>query len=569
MKRWITAEADESLIQSLSADVGITRQVARILVLRGVSTAGTARDFLNPRLSLLGDPFQIPGMQKAAERLYRAVSGSERVVVFGDYDADGITATALLVSVLREMGGDAGWCLPQRVEEGYGLSVEGMERCLGAEAGARLVVTVDCGTNDVGGVAFAMKRGIDVIVTDHHEPSNAKSEPLVLVNPRIGAPTGAEFLSGVGVAFKLCHAMIKIARNDGVEGSKLPDLRNYLDLVAVGTVADVVPLTGENRILAKHGLDRIATTSNVGLKALVAEAGLAGRPSSRSVGFIIGPRLNAIGRLGCAEPALELLLETDPGRANELACTLEKANRERRELEQKQMHEAFEQVDKACDLMKDYGIVVGSDSWHPGVVGLVASRLCDKYRRPAVAIAWGADGEGRGSGRSVPAFDLTAGLMACSNHLVKCGGHRLAAGLSIKRDSYDSFRSAFLQQCSIRLAGHDLSDSLDVDAWLDLADVEMRLLSELEQLRPFGEGNDEPVWACRGVKLAGPPVIMKELHLKMTLVAGMTQLKAVAWRMAGRAIPDGSLDVAFCIERDSFMGRDGIQLRIVDFRPSA
>lgn len=567
MKVWKTAPCDENTALRVGKELSLHPALARVLVARGLTEKADIERFLNPRLSDISDPFLLPGMEKAVKRIAQAVDGGEPVVVFGDYDADGVSSTALMVQVLTRLGAAVTPFLPHRIEDGYGLGTDTLKRCL-QQHKPKLVVTVDCGTGSVEAVEAARAEGVDVVVTDHHEPSGDVARAVAVVNPKLGSVEGAKVLAGVGVAFKLCHALVKQARARGGSKAGSIDLRDYLDLVGIGTIADVVPLIAENRILARHGLGVLNRTKSTGLKALIEVAGIAGPLDTYHVGFLLGPRLNAAGRLGDAQAALELLLTADVARARSLASQLDASNRERQSVEAKIVDEAMEEIDKTFKPSEDFALVVARRDWHPGVIGIVASRLVARYRRPAVVIALDESGMGRGSGRSIEGFNMIERLGQCTDLLLDFGGHTMAAGLDIKGEAVDAFRERLNRVAAEALAGADLRPVQPVDAWLGLDDVDKRFLEDLGRLRPFGLGNPTPVWAVRGVRVVGEPRIVGNGHLKMNVAAGADQREAIGFGLGEREIPEGELDLAFHLQMNRYMGRETLQLSIQDFRPS-
>ena len=567
MKLWRDVPCDEAVARDLAGLADLPFAVAAILVARGFGTPAAVERFLKPRLSDLSAPGLLPDMDKAVARVWRALANKETVAVYGDYDADGVTATALLSTVLKRLGGQVATFLPHRADEGYGLSAEGLERCL-RTCRPSLIVTVDCGTSSAETVKAARDAGVDVVVTDHHALSGALSEAVAVVNPRLGGPEAIQPLAGVGVAFKFCHALLKHARDAGGEGAAAIDLREYLDLVAVGTVADVVPVTGENRILVRHGLQRINKTGNLGLKALIEVAGVKQEVDCYHLGFVIGPRLNAAGRLASAHTALELLLTTEPRRAAELARELDAANRERRQIEDEIRQEAEEEIDAYFRPGETFGIVAGRREWHIGTVGIVASRLCGRYRRPTCVIGFDEDGHGRGSCRSIEEFDIVEALKGASEFLTAFGGHKMAAGLSIEESKLDAFRNKFGELCAEKLKGRDLRSVHNVDAWIGLGEADRRMCQAVQQLQPLGLGNPTPTFGARSVRVVGQPRVVGNRHLKMQVAAGGTQLEAIAFGMAEAQIPDGDLDLLFQIQENTYMGRSTIQLSLKDFRPA-
>ncbi len=567
-RRWITVDTDEENAAALAAELSLPLPVASVLVSRGLSDSEAATRFLNPRLSDLSDPFDLPDMRAAVDRVWQAIDAGERITVFGDYDADGVTSTALLVSVLRRLGAEPAFYVPCRQNDGYGLTLEGVVKAI-EQTSPDLIVSVDCGTNSGEAVSLAVERGVEVIVTDHHECTQAPpTDAVAVVNPKLGDSEDAEVLAGVGVAFKLCHGLVKhgnAVENPVVEGL---DLRDYLDLVALGTVADVVPLVGENRTLVRHGLGRIKQSARIGLQALIRVAGVRTEIDCYHLGFLIGPRINAAGRLGSAEPALELLLSDDVGKAKRLAGQLDAANRERRRIEEQIIESAVETVESRLDAQQEFGIVVGSEGWHVGTIGIVAARLCGRYRSPSVVISFDEDGLGRGSCRSVEPVSMIDALEACGDLLEQFGGHKMAAGLTVKQENVDAFRERFSEACRQQAGADELSAMYQVDAWITLGEADESLLAAVKTLRPLGIGNPTPTWGARQLRVVGRPRIVGKNHLKLTLASGGTQLDAIAFGMADRELYTDGMDVLFNVQENNYMGRQSIQLNIKDFRPS-
>ncbi len=568
-KQWCTAEVDGILADELAARLRIPVVFAKILLLRGLADPARIDRFLRPRLSDISDPFRMPGMPEAVDRIWRAVDSGERIAVFGDYDADGVTSTALMVKVLGSLGADVMPCLPDRMTEGYGFTVQAAERCVKALAPG-LIVTVDCGSNNEETLAVLGRHGVDVVVTDHHEIRESQARPAAFVNPHRGGEVGTNGLAGVGVAFKVCHAILKAGRDRGHTLACKVDLRQYLDLVAIGTVADVVPLLGENRILVHNGIARLKQTGNTGLSTLLDGLALErGTLDSYHLGYVIGPRFNAAGRLGSPESALELLLTLDAGRAAGLAKELEDVNRQRISIERETTDRARQEAERVLDPENDRCLVIGLDNLHVGVIGLAASRLCKTYTRPSIVVSFNSDGMGKGSGRSIPGFDLAESLRACSSSLQDSGGHCAAAGLSVRREMFEDFRAMFKKVCSEKLSPADLQPVQRIDAWIELREADRDLLGALESLKPFGEGNQSPVFAARALGIVGVPRTVKESHLKMVLAQGGAQMDAIGFGMAGREIPQGPIDVAFSLVRNSYGGRETLQMELKDFRAAA
>jgi single-stranded-DNA-specific exonuclease len=545
-KRWLVATAEPALQQTLARQLGLPAPIAQVLLNRGYRTAEAARAFLSPQLRQLSDPFELPAMAAAVER----ICAGGRIVIYGDYDVDGITSSALLTRVLRATGANVENFLPRRMDEGYGLSADGLARCL-KQHRPELLIAVDCGTSSRAEIAGLKKRDVDVIVLDHHEPP-AELPECVLVNPKL---VHGEPLASVGVAFKLAHALLKHDRKLEV------DLRDHLDLVALGTVADLVPLTGENRILVRAGLERLPATHKIGLRALMDVADV---PETRvtpyHIGFRIGPRLNAAGRLGDAMAALELLLTEDTGRAVELAELLHAHNTERQQIEEKITEEALAQ---AASRAGDPVLVLANAHWHSGVIGIVASRLMQENYRPTVVIGQG----GKGSCRSIAGFSIVAALAECADLLLRYGGHEMAAGLSIAAGQIDALRDRLNEHAGRVLKPEDLQRVLRVDAEVRLEELDDDFFAALRQLEPCGQNNPTPVFAATGLRLRGAPRVIKKNHLKFHVTDGETTLEVVWWGRADAELP-AKLDLAFVPERQVFRGEAAVQLIARDVRAS-
>ncbi|MDH3345792.1 MAG: single-stranded-DNA-specific exonuclease RecJ, partial [Kiritimatiellaceae bacterium] len=497
-KAWKFKSCDEALAEKLFQTLGnLPKPLATLLAQRGCKTEEEACAFMNPALSMLQNPFDLPDMQPAVERIRRALLDGERITVFGDYDADGICSTSLMVRVLRELGGSVSSYIPNRLEDGYGLSPESLAVCVEANH-PTLIVTVDCGTSSVEAIEAAKTQGIDVVITDHHEPGGQVANAVAVVNPKRVENHPASILAGVGVAFKLCHALIKVGRDAGCPVSASVDLKNYLDFVAVATVTDMVPLCGENRTLVRAGLQSLEHSIWPGWNALKKLAGINGPIETWHAGFTFGPRINAAGRVGRADAALELFLTDLPERADELAQLLDSANRERQEIEKGIIKEAIDDIDGYFDENKDFGLVIANDGWHAGVIGIVASRLVKRYGRPVAVV--GLDGEsGRGSCRSIDGFSVLDGLNACSDLLMRFGGHDMAAGLEVRTEHIAEFKKRFNAFATERFKDADLGPVLQIDRAVDLSEVNTELMAGLRRIGPFGQDNPEPVWALLNV----------------------------------------------------------------------
>ncbi|MEX2155280.1 MAG: single-stranded-DNA-specific exonuclease RecJ [Gemmatimonadales bacterium] len=570
--RWIlTASADPAATRALASELRIPEPLAAILVQRGLASPELAKAFLRPDLERLSDPNRWADMPVAVELLARAVR--ERpprpILVHGDYDVDGQCAAAMLTRILRSAGGGGvvHAFVPHRIRDGYDFGPAGLAEA--QRIGAGLIVTCDCGITAVDAVAAARAAGIDVIVTDHHLPGDRLPPANAVIDPR-RPDCGSEdkHLCGAGVAFKLAQAVV------GALGLSPHLPLHFLDYVALATIADVVPLVGENRILVRHGLKMLADSHWVGLRALVETAGLAGRPlRAGHVGFILAPRLNAAGRIGDANDGLRLLLTEDPREAAALARELETINARRQELDQRIQDEAIELADKILTPdCTDCALVLAADGWHPGVIGIVASRLVERYGRPTFLIAWDEGGGelGRGSGRSIAGFDLHAALQRVGSHLEKYGGHTMAAGLTIRRDRYDGFRVAFLGVAGELLGPDDLAPSQRVDLEVPLGLLSEDLERLIRHLEPCGAGNPAPVFGVRNARAVGARRVGTN-HLRFTLDDGSGVLPAIGFRWAD-AVPEAwleqPLDVAFRLERDEWQGRTTLQARVACLAPT-
>lgn len=567
--RWIPPPADAAArAADLSATLpGLPDALSRVLAARGLSEPSAVRRFLRPTLDDLHDPFELPDMTSAVDRLEAAVASGETIFVHGDFDADGMTATALAVRGLRRLGVEPVAHVPHRTNDGYDLREEGVERA--AETGAGLILTVDCGVTAIGAVAAAADRGLDVVVTDHHRPGPELPGALAVVNPmRQDATYPFRGLSGVGVAFKLVTALFDRA------GIPEPELYQHLDLVAVGTVADQMPLTGENRILVRAGLRALRRTRKPGLRALMRQAKVDPRRplDAEDIAYRLGPRLNSVGRMAAAETGVRLLLTDDPAEAEALAAHLDEQNEARRRTDRELTAEVERRLEQSFDAATHPAVVVWGDDWHRGVVGIVASRLVDRWHRPAVVVSF--DGEvGEGSGRSVEGFHLFDALRDCEGLLERYGGHRMAAGLRIRRERIEEFAARLRELAAERLQAAPETPELPIDLELPLLEVNADLADALRHLAPYGADNPAPVLAVRGVRLDRPATVgAGGRHLQATLRDGEAELRAIGFGLADRldAVRGGdAVDAAFHLERDVWRGRERLQARLLDLRPAA
>ncbi|MGD8320333.1 MAG: single-stranded-DNA-specific exonuclease RecJ [Gemmatimonadota bacterium] len=530
---------------------------------RGYAEPEAAKRFLRPLLEHLHDPAMLADGSVAARRIARAVDDGETVLVHGDYDVDGICATALLTRFLTAVGGRVVPFVPHRIRDGYDFDAAGLRAA--EAAGASLIVTADCGTVAMEPVSRAMAGGVDVVVTDHHTVAGELPAARAVVNPqRPDCPYPEKGLCGTGLAFKVAQL---VARELGRGAALLDEL---LDLVALATVADLVPLKGENRVLVRFGLRRFAHTRVPGLGALLEVSGVdAASVTAGKLGFVVAPRINAAGRIGESSDALRLLLTGDPVEARVLARTLDDINRTRQDEDRRTLDEAVALLARDYEPERDYGVVLASEGWHPGVIGIVASRLVERIHRPVVLVALDGDG-GRGSGRSIPGFHLYEALAACREHLGRFGGHRQAAGLDVARTAVPAFRDAFNAQARARLEADDLHPRLRPDLEISLPEVDLGLAHWLEYLGPHGMGNPRPIFLARGVRLERPRVL-KNAHLKVSLRVGPAAVDGIGFNLAAAHPPEsldgGAYDVLLKLERNEWRGVARAQAQLLDMRP--
>lgn len=558
-KLWRFASTNHELKKYLAEKLRISGVIAQILLNRGLGDEDEATEFLFGKLDSLHDPYLLKDMQKAVQRIQCAIENQEKITIYGDYDVDGVTSTALIFRVLKRLGAIVEYYLPDRQNEGYGLNCTALE--LIYKSGTSLLITVDCGINAIEEVS-AIGNKIDIIISDHHQPSAILPKACAVINPkRKDCIYPDKNLAGVGVAFKLCQALWALFCKDADE------IFDYLDLVAIGTIADIVPLLGENRIMVKSGLLRLKSTSNQGLRALLNSANLEDVDSGK-VGFIIAPRLNAAGRIGQVTAGVELLITEDKERAAELTLYIEQQNALRQAVE-KDILAAAEAMMADYDLQTNKVIVLSGVDWHSGVIGIVASRLLDKYFRPVIIINE-KDGIGKGSCRSIPGFDMFYALNACSDLLIKFGGHPLAAGLSISLDKIAELRERLNNIASQILQDDDYIPTLKIDELVSLQEINTAFLEELACLSPFGMGNPRPVFVSRGVIPENAKTIGREgQHLKMTVRQQHICQNVISWEMGSmvnQLLDHSKIDVAFAPEFNEWQGRRNIQLNAKDIK---
>lgn len=565
-RRWsFPSPAEPAAVARLGRELQLPEPLCRLLVQRGLAEPRAVKEFLRPHAGQLHPP-RLAGVDAAVERLRRAIRDGETILAHGDYDVDGICATALYVRALRRMGARAVPFVPHRLHDGYDLSDAGLQAA--RDAGATLILTGDCGIVAHAAVDQARRLGIDVVVTDHHTPGPVLPDAVAVVNPnRADCTYPFKGLAGAGVAYKLCLALAEST------GFPADQLACYLDLVALATIADLAPLTGENRALVRWGLKVLAQTPNPGLRALLQVTGLAEHAeiSASQVGYILAPRLNAVGRMGEAARGVHLLLTDDAREAESIARTLDEENRWRQQVDTGTLKQAEAMLERDYDADTHFGIVLASPDWHPGVVGIVASRVVEKIHRPTVLIALGGE-EGKGSARSIRGFHLYEAMRDCAQYLTRFGGHRMAAGCSILPGRVPAFREAFNARARAALTEEMLTPEVRIDLLLELHEADAALYGALRHAAPFGMENPTPVFAARGVSVAGYPRVVGQNHLKLTLASHGHTLDAIGFGMAERArdvcLTGGRLDVAFRLEENSWNGSSRLQAKLVDLRPT-
>jgi single-stranded-DNA-specific exonuclease len=576
--RWFFPDPDSAEIERLRVEARVSPLIARLLALRGI-TAENARHFLAPSLEQMHSPYLMRGMQMAVERLSAAIANKEGILIYGDYDVDGTTAVVVLKTAIELCGGTADFHVPHRIKEGYGLKDDVIERAAGA--GIRVVISVDTGIRAFHAAETARRVGIDLIVTDHHLPEAHEGVPnaLAVLNPnQRGCEYPCKELCGAGVAFKIAQALFARFKDHADQSRLVP---SFLKMVAIATIADAVPLVGENRIIARLGLEGLRRPVNGGLKALMEVSGLAeGRAlAAGDVGFRLGPRINAAGRMDIARDVIELFTCKDPERCREIAGKLNQLNLERQEEERRIVSAIEEQLAAEPDLTGKFCMVFEGDGWHRGVVGIVASRVVEKTGRPALVIAREGE-EAHGSGRSISAFHLLDALESCHELFTRFGGHAHAVGFALPSKEVPALRQRLNFYAQTRLAPEDLVPQLVIDSEIPLNSITPELLENLQMLEPFGHGNPEPVFSSCGVSLLMPPMVLKEKHLKLRVKQKLHDQKssfnyeAVGWRMAeqlqSEPLAQGdALDVAFKVGMNSHPEFGGLELTLEDYRKSA
>lgn len=570
--RWIYTPPPADEVGALSRNAGVSPVLAELLWRLDIKGEAEAEGFMKPMLADLGDPFALSHLEDAAKRLGQAIVNRKEIVVLGDYDVDGVSSTTLLVSILRRFGMSPRFVVPRRMEDGYGLSRSAIDRAL-APGKPGLFVALDCGTNSVEEVAYLKEQGVDVIVVDHHRSREEGAvEDAILINPHVLPCEGDDdwrHLCTVGLVFKLAHGLLKHLRQENHPVAFRIKLREYLDLVAMGTVADLVPLRGENRLLARHGLRMLSLTERPGLRALMQVAGVRSEigVAPVDISFRLGPRINASGRLADAALSVDLLLSEDATTGMQHAEQLDDFNRKRQDIERAITLEAERLIE--THYKEDAGIVLYADEWHPGVVGIVAGRVSRKYNRPCVVLGNEGD-QAKGSGRSVDGINLVEVLGDCTEHLSSWGGHPMAVGVGVEKAKLEGFRAAFAAAVSAHVGGEIEERELLISSWIDPEQIGAKIMDELDSLHPFGQGNSEPIFGVRNVVFRQRPDVFKQIHFRFNFEDSRgRRLFGVAWKMADRLPPAGEpIDLAVHLRWNHFNDRKLLQLDLVDWRPS-
>lgn len=562
--KWIVQnDLDNETIENFAKLLNVPKIISQILLNRGIDSFDKAKLFFRGRLDHLHDPFLLPDMEQAVDRIIRAIRQREKILIYGDYDVDGITAVSLLYLLLRKLGAEVVFYIPNRIKDGYGITIAGIKEALQQQV--NLIISVDCGITAIQEVEFARQAGMDVIISDHHEPGAELPSACAVLNPKCHHSSYPfHELAGVGVAYKLGQALIRTLKLDDSL------IRDYVDLVAIGSAADIVPLVDENRILVKEGLKQLNKTDRPGLKALLQVTGMTNKPlSTGQVVFILAPRINAVGRLGNATCAVELLTTDNAARALEIANVLEAENRLRKNIDEETFKMAQQMVDEKFNLSDYYGLVLDQDGWHPGVIGIVASRVVEKYYRPTIMISTD-ENIGKGSARSIAGFDIYQALKKCEDLLIGFGGHKYAAGLTIDRGNIDRFRHRFNEIAIEQLNEDLLTPKLRIEGELKFNEINPRLLQILKLMAPFGPQNMRPVFLSQKLQVVGTPAVVGNNHLKFKVRQNGIVLDAIGFNLGDllyRIDPGVSnLDMTYVIEENTYCGRSTLQLRVKDLR---
>lgn len=560
-KKWQICETDKEKVDELKSKYNISELLATILVNKNITTQKEINEFLNPTRNDFFDPFLMNDMDIAIKRIKKAIENQEKVIIYGDYDVDGITSITVLKSFLKDVGLDVDYYIPNRLEEGYGLNKNAIDEI--AKKEYKLMITVDCGISAIEEVDYANSLGIEVIITDHHEPGDEIPKALAVVdNKRKDNKYPFRELAGVGVAFKVSQALAQSMNIREEEYLK------YLDIVCVGTISDIVPLVSENRVITKLGLKLVKQTRNMGLRAIINSSGYS-QINSTTISFGVAPRINACGRMGKAEQALKLLLSKDIYEVNKLTQELNSYNRERQEIEKEIFENVLTKIEQN-NLAKNRTIVVGGENWHHGVIGIVSSKITEKYFKPSILLSFEEDGTGKGSGRSIPGFDLHEALMKCENCLEKFGGHSMAVGLTIKKENLEQFYKKF-EKIAEENKTENIVPIINVDAKIELDKIDKSVVEDLKQLEPFGEANKTPTFALKNIRIDSIRALSEGKHLKLTLRENNQIINAIGFNIGELAeaykIGD-KIDIAGVLEINTFNGIDNLQINIKDIMKS-
>ena len=560
-KKWQIYETDENEVEKIEKEYGINKLLATILVNRNIKKPEDIKLFLQPTRADFHNPFLITDMNIAVDRIIKAINNKENVTIYGDYDVDGITSITVLKSFLSDLGLECSTYIPDRLEEGYGLNKKAIDEI--SSQGCELMITVDCGISGIEEIEYAKKLGIEIIVTDHHEPGEKLPEAIAVIdNKRKDSKYPFRELAGVGVVFKLIQAIgIKLELKEEA-------YLKYLDIVCIGTISDIVPLVDENRVIAKLGLMLVQQTRNIGLRSIINSSGYK-KVDSNAISFGVAPRINACGRMGMAEEALKLFLSKNLNEVNELTKRLNEHNSLRQAIEKQIVEEALDQIEKN-DLDKHKVIVLGGQNWHHGVIGIVSSKITEIYFKPSILLSFEEDGIGKGSGRSIPGFDLHDALTRCGQTIEKFGGHSMAIGITLRKDKFEEFKNKF-EQIAIDEHIDEIVPIINIDAKINLSDVNKEMVESLKQLEPFGEANKMPIFIFKNLKIDSIRALTEGKHLKMTLKDNNNIINAIGFNIGHLAneykIGD-KIDVVGVLEINSFNGVDNLQINIKDIMKS-
>lgn len=560
-KKWQIYDTNQEKIEEIESRYNLNKLLATILVNRNITTEKEIELFLNPTREDFYDPFLIKDMDIAIKRIIKAIENQEKVTIYGDYDVDGITSITVLKSFLKDVGLEAKHYIPNRLKEGYGLNKPAIEKI--AQEGCDLMITVDCGISGNNEIEYANSLGIETIITDHHEPGNELPNALAVIdNKRKDSEYPFRELAGVGVVFKVIQALGKTL------GLKEESYLKYLDIVCVGTISDIVPLVDENRVITKLGLMLIKQTKNIGLKSIINSSGYKCIDST-TISFGVAPRINACGRMGKAEEALDLFLSTDINEVNKLTNKLNEHNKERQETEKAIFENAVEKIERER-LNENRAIIVGGENWHHGVIGIVSSKITDMYFKPSILLSFEEDGIGKGSGRSIPGFDLHEALMKCLDNIEKFGGHSMAIGITIKKENLKKFKEEF-EKVAEEKHIEEIIPIINIDAKINLSDINKEMVESLSKLEPFGESNKTPIFAFKNLKIDSIRALSEGKHLKLTLKDNNTIIDAIGFNIGKLAeeyrIGD-KVDIAGILELNNFNGTQKMQINIKDIMKS-